>query len=420
MVTIISRFSVRDGLEDQARAVFLAQPRRIENEQGFCGVDVLTEGSDGSVFLLITRWTSEAAFRSWQSKEANRDLSLDAPAIEIVVGNRLEDPYGAITFSDAIEGQTVALSRWLIESDTVFALLLNPDGTIRLRNRAANRIFPSHPDSSIDLKIWEFLVFSEAESFAKRLSDPTVRNQDSFRLNLSAGESSPMTVEVSLMDCPGGFLMLGAVEEGHALRLQAERQVLTNELAAMARELARKNKELEAANHSLEHLASTDALTGIANRRTLDELLARELARANRQHQPLTLILADIDYFKRINDTYGHVVGDQVLSKLGNVFGGQVRTYDIAARFGGEEFALLFPGTACPEGIAIAERLRKQVGAIQIPGGPERISVSFGVATLLENESVEAFVTRTDTALYRAKNGGRNRVEADEVCSFQP
>jgi diguanylate cyclase (GGDEF)-like protein len=420
MVTVISRFRVHNGFEDQVRAVFLAQRRRIENEAGFCGLDVLSDVSDGSVFLLITRWTSEAAFRSWQSKEASPDLSLEAPTIEIVVGNRLEDLYGAITFGDAIEGQTVALSRWLLESDTVFALLLNPDGTIRLRNRAAKRMFPFDPDTGMDLKIWEFLVFSEADSFAKRLSDPTVRNQDSFRLNLSAGESTPMTVEANLMDCPGGFLMLGAVEEGHALRLQAERQMLTNQLATMARELARKNKELEAANHSLEHLASTDALTGIANRRTLDELLARELARANRQHQPLTLILADIDYFKRINDTYGHVVGDQVLSKLGKLFGGQVRTYDTAARYGGEEFALLFPGTACPEGIAIAERLRKQVGAIQVPGGPERISVSFGVATSMENESAEAFIARTDAALYRAKNGGRNRVEADEVCSFQP
>ncbi len=420
MVIVISRFRARNGCEDQVRATFLAQPHRMEIEKGLCGVDVLTDASDGSVFLLITRWASEEVFRAWESKHANHDLFLDASMIETVVGNRVDDPQGAITFKDAIEGQTVALSHWLLDSDTVFSLLLNPDGTLRLRNRAAKRMFPCHPDPAIDVKIWEFLVSSEAESFAKRLSDPAVRSEDSFRLNLNAGESSPMTVEVNLMDCPGGFLMLGAVEEGHALRLQAERQLLTNQLTSMARELARKNKELEAANHSLEHLASTDALTGIANRRTLDELLARELARANRQRQPLTLILADIDYFKRINDTYGHLVGDQVLARLGKMFGGQVRTYDIAARYGGEEFALLFPGTACLEGMAIAERLRKQVATIQIPGGPEQISVSFGVATLLENESAEAFLARTGTALYRAKNAGRNRVEADEVCSFQP
>jgi diguanylate cyclase len=209
------------------------------------------------------------------------------------------------------------------------------------------------------------------------------------------------------------------IEEQHALRLQAERQMLANQLATMARELARKNKELESANHAIEIIARTDALTGLANRRTLDELLAREIARANRQHQPLTLILADIDYFKRINDTYGHVVGDQVLSALGRIFGSQVRPYDVAARFGGEEFLLLFPATACQEGVAIAERLRKQVGTIQIPGGPERITISFGVATLIDNESAEAFLVRADAALYRAKEGGRNRVETGEVVSLQ-
>jgi diguanylate cyclase (GGDEF)-like protein len=428
MVTVISRFRVRNGFEDQVRAAFLARPRLVENETGFCGLEVLTDASDGSVFLLITRWTSEAAFRSWHSSTAHhashelipQGLKLDASFTQIVIGNRIEDLHGAITINDAIEGQTVALSRWVLDSDTVFAMILNPDGTIRLRNRAAKRMFPAHPDSSIDVKIWEFLVCSEAESLARRLSDPEARNEDSFRLNVSAGESNPITVEVSLLDCAGGFLMLGAVEEAHALRLQAERQILTNQLATMARELARKNKDLEAANRSIEHMARTDALTGLSNRRTLDELLAHELARANRQHQPLTLILADIDYFKRINDIHGHVMGDQVLSALGRVFGNQVRTYDIAARYGGEEFALLFPATGCPEGIAIAERLRKQVSAIQVPGGPERITVSFGVATLTENETAEAFIARTDAALYRAKNGGRNRVEADEVCSFQP
>ncbi len=420
MVTVISRFRARAGAEDPARIAFLTHARELENENGFCGSGVLMDAADGSVFLLITRWDSEANFRCWGSKQTNRDWGCDVSLTEIFVGHSLDDPYAELSLNCAIEGQTVALSRWLNESDTVFALLLHPDGSIRLRNRAAKRMFPSHPGPNSDLRIWEFIVTSEAESFARRLSYPEARKDGSFRLNVSAGEDYPITVEVSLMDCPGGFLMLGAVEEAHALRLQAERQMLTNQLATMARELARKNKELEAANRSIEHSARTDALTGLSNRRTLDELLARELSRANRQHQPLTLILADIDYFKRINDIYGHVVGDHVLSALGRVFGSQVRTYDIAARYGGEEFALLFPGTALPEGMAIAERLRRQAGNIQVPDGPERITVSFGVAALIENESAETFIARTDAALYRAKNGGRNRVEADELCSLQP
>jgi diguanylate cyclase (GGDEF)-like protein len=427
MVTVISRFRVRNGFEDQVRAAFLARPRLVENEKGFCGLEVLTDAADASVFLLITRWTTEAAFRAWHASEAHhhshefipRGLKLDASFTQIVVGNRVEDPQGAINLSDAIEGQTAGLSRWLLNSDTVFALLLGADGTIRFRNRAANRIFPGDPASGTRMKIWDFMVCSGAESFASRLSGPAASNDGPFRLNLSDGRSDPLTLEASLVDCSGGFLLLGAAEERHALRLQAERQTLANQLATMARELARKNKELEAANQAIEHIARTDALTGLSNRRTLDELLSREIARANRQHQPLTLILADVDHFKGINDTYGHAVGDQVLSALGRIFGSQVRPYDVAARFGGEEFVLVFPGTECHDGVAIAERLRRQIGAIQVPNGPERITISLGVATLIENDSAEAFLARADAALYRAKDGGRNRVEAEVVGSLQ-
>jgi diguanylate cyclase (GGDEF)-like protein len=427
MVTVISRFRVRNGFEDQVRAAFLARPRLVENEKGFCGLEVLTDAADGSVFLLITRWTMESAFRAWHASEAHhhshefipQGLKLDASFTQIVVGNRVEDPQGVDNLSDAIEGQTVALSRWLLNSDTVFALLLGADGTIRLRNRAANRIFPGDPASGMQMKICDSMVCSDAESFARRLSGPAGPSDGPFRLNLSDGQSDPLTVEASLVDCAGGFLLLGAAEERHALRLQAERQVLANQLATMARELARKNKELEAANHAIERIARTDVLTGLSNRRTLDEVLSREIARANRQHQPLTLILADVDHFKAINDSYGHVAGDHVLSALGRIFGSQVRPYDVAARFGGEEFVLVFPGTECHEGVAIAERLRRQVEAIQIPNVPERVTISCGVATLAENDTAEAFLARADTALYRAKDGGRNRVEADVVGSLQ-
>ena len=426
MVTVISRLRVRSGLEEQVRAGFLGRQRLVENEAGFCGLEILNDAEDGSIFLLITRWKSEAAFRDWHGNQAHHHShglipegeKLETSFTQVVVGNRIEDP-GALTINDAIEGQTAALSRWLRDSDTIFALLLSLDGTIRLRNHAANRIFPHDPAEGIGLRIWDFIVSSDAESFAERLSDSAALPDGPFRLNLSDGESNPITAEASLVDCAGGFLLLGAIEERHALRLQTERQVLANRLAAQARELARKDKELEAANHAIETFVRTDALTGLTNRKTLNELLMREVARANRQHQPLTLILSDIDYFKRINDTYGHTVGDQVLAALGRIFGSHVRPYDVAARFGGEEFALLFPGAACHEGAAIAERLRKQVGAVQIPGGPESITVSFGVATLMEGESGEAFLARTDAALGRAKDCGRNRVEADGVGILQ-
>jgi len=176
-------------------------------------------------------------------------------------------------------------------------------------------------------------------------------------------------------------------------------------------------RKLEGANRTIQHIARTDALTGLMNRGTLNEMLPLELARAQRQNQPLTLVLGDVDHFKAINDTFGHVVGDRVLTAVGKLLSAQVRPYDLAARFGGEEFVLLFPGAACMEGVQIADRLRTKIGSLQIPGGPERMTISFGVATWVKGESTETLVARADAALYRAKHAGRDRVEADEVLT---
>jgi diguanylate cyclase (GGDEF)-like protein len=153
-------------------------------------------------------------------------------------------------------------------------------------------------------------------------------------------------------------------------------------------------------------------LTGLANRRTLDEALPREIARAGRLGGRLSLIIADLDHFKSINDEYGHVTGDQVLALTAAVFGSQSRPYDLAARYGGEEFVLVLPGATTEDAIAIAERIRKEIGKIEAPGCPQQIAVSLGVATWMKGEAPDEFVKRADAALYSAKRAGRNRVEA--------
>jgi diguanylate cyclase (GGDEF)-like protein len=418
MVTVISRFRVRNGLEDQVRQAFLERQRLVEHAIGFHGLEVLTDSTDPSIFLLVTRWTSEGAYRAWHGSGMHhmshalipRGLKLDASFTQIVVGNRIEEPRGVSNLSDALEGRTFALAHWLKDADTVFALIFGPDGTIRTRNRAADVLFPGP-------KIWDSLICSDAESLQQRLSEPASQSAAPFRLNITDGQKSPMTMEVSLVDCTGGYLLVGAVDQRHSLRLQHELQILNNQLSTMAREVARKNKELEGANRTIQHIARTDALTGLMNRGTLNEMLPLELARAQRQNQPLTLVLGDVDHFKAINDTFGHVVGDRVLTAVGKLLSAQVRPYDLAARFGGEEFVLLFPGAACMEGVQIADRLRTKIGSLQIPGGPERMTISFGVATWMKGESTETLVARADAALYRAKHAGRDRVEADEVLT---
>jgi two-component system cell cycle response regulator len=159
--------------------------------------------------------------------------------------------------------------------------------------------------------------------------------------------------------------------------------------------------------------ATHDALTGLWNRRASMETLARELSRANRENRNVGLILADLDHFKQINDTYGHLAGDQVLQTVAQRLKGALRTYDTVGRYGGEEFLMIFPG--CDEEALLrrAEHLRASVDRepVRTPEAEISVSISLG-ATVAHGAMPRDQILRTaDEALYRAKRSGRNRVE---------
>ena len=293
MVTAISRFRVRDGVEGEPRRVSLDYARLVERADGFRGVDILTDATDPSAFLLLTRWTDERSFHVW--KDAWKELM---PA------------------------------EWNVEN----------------------------------------------------LSDT--------------------------------ILLQETQQRGPEWQVQNEILKLTNDLTTMIRTGERTNRELKEANEKVEKLARTDSLTGLANRRTLQEAMQREIARAARLGEHLSLVMADLDHFKSINDQYGHTTGDRVLAEAGAVFGSHLRPYDLAARYGGEEFVLLLPATSTEGAMVVAERMRKALADITVPDCPRQITMSLGVATWMPGETPEQFVARADAALYHAKNTGRNRVEA--------
>jgi two-component system, cell cycle response regulator len=166
-------------------------------------------------------------------------------------------------------------------------------------------------------------------------------------------------------------------------------------------------------------LATIDALTSLRNRRAFMELARVEINRAQRYELPLSLILVDVDHFKSVNDTYGHAAGDRVLSALGALMRQQLRTPDLASRWGGEEFVIALPNTDGAGGIVLAERLREAVEALDISheGVPISVSTSLGLASLRTGESLEALVDRADRAMYMAKVNGRNRVVTDEAMA---
>ncbi|MEO7653106.1 MAG: GGDEF domain-containing protein, partial [Bryobacteraceae bacterium] len=173
--------------------------------------------------------------------------------------------------------------------------------------------------------------------------------------------------------------------------------------------------QLISAQEALRDQAARDPLTGIWNRNALFDAFRRELARAERESKPLSIVMADLDYFKNLNDTYGHMAGDAVLREATRRMSLSIRPYDDIGRYGGEEFLIILPGCDQSSGACQAERLRAAVGSepFDTSEGSIHITCSLGVASTSTPRpaDIEALIRNADAALYRAKHNGRNRVE---------
>ncbi len=177
-----------------------------------------------------------------------------------------------------------------------------------------------------------------------------------------------------------------------------------------ADELERKNQELEEKIKEVEYISNMDPLTEIANRKKFETELEKEISRSKRYGHPLSLVIFDIDFFKQVNDTLGHKTGDTVLQKLCQLVKQNIREVDFFARWGGEEFSIIFPGLAFESALSATEKLRMLVSDYQF-GQNLSVTCSFGVSKYLKGDSVDVLFRRADEALYRAKELGRNRVE---------
>jgi diguanylate cyclase (GGDEF)-like protein len=198
-----------------------------------------------------------------------------------------------------------------------------------------------------------------------------------------------------------------------AARYEAEREQRADEWdRRQLAQLARANRRLADERRAMERLAHTDALTGLANRRHFDAQLGRLLVHTALTGEELSLVLIDIDHFKRVNDRHSHLVGDAVLRALATEITRHCRVSDLAARIGGEEFVVLLPNTGRIEALAVAERLRASVEKLPLDQLAEglRITVSAGVAGTATGIGADALLAEADAALYQAKRGGRNRV----------
>ncbi len=211
---------------------------------------------------------------------------------------------------------------------------------------------------------------------------------------------------------------LSEFNEADFLNFAINRGVVTIVLYSTCFLIYRINRSSEV----LRRLATTDPLTGAFNRRHFMELMGREQRRADRYNTTYSILMIDIDHFKRVNDTYGHQVGDHAIQEMAEACRKTTRPTDIVARYGGEEFIVTLTHTDQPGAVKVAERLREAVAEIVMATdkGALSFTISIGISTYVKRSAVDQIIQRADQALYKAKQTGRNRVCVEDPGDAQP
>ncbi len=185
---------------------------------------------------------------------------------------------------------------------------------------------------------------------------------------------------------------------------------INSEMAIMTRELSKQKSALEKAYAKINELISTDYLTGLASRKYINESMQKAISYFKRTGTSLTIIMADLDYFKQVNDQYGHLMGDKVLVQVAKLIKNIARSEDLIGRFGGEEFIIVLMGTDKAGGGIFAERFRKKTEQMKVAGVPQKVTISLGVTEFVLSDTPDSAIKRADQALYMAKKQGRNQV----------
>jgi diguanylate cyclase (GGDEF)-like protein/PAS domain S-box-containing protein len=225
---------------------------------------------------------------------------------------------------------------------------------------------------------------------------PARISQNNEAMNLLKTKSPPFDIELHLISSSGNDIWINAHFE------KWDSQTISSPGYTVVCENVTGIKYLE-------EVSLSDVLTGVANRRRINEVLAIETERSRRYGEPLSLIFSDLDNFKLVNDQFGHIIGDEILISFSAILRMQKRLTDTVGRWGGEEFVIIAPGTHAKDAIIIADRIQKMVETLPFnPVG--RITASFGVTEFMKEETADDFVDRADQALYESKQRGKNTV----------
>lgn len=297
-----------------------------------------------------------------------------------------------------------------LESTSLLVVLLDKDGSLISWNPSFDLRKQIHGEKT---HLRDFLSSSNEDLFNQFLAttlDQRIRTKGELEF---AGETRDDNFICLFIPMPGQRILLIA----EPVAFPSELETVTAELQRTKRILTIKETELKAVIAQADEVSHTDALTFLPNRKQIIGDLQREVIFSDRYGTPLTISMLDVDHFKRINDTYGHTVGDDVLRSLASELRNHIRHPDTIGRYGGEEFLIVLPHSTVRAATEQAQRLCRHVRSLLIKSGEKDIAltVSIGIAQYqIHNEDWEAFLSRADAALYRAKNNGRDQWVAAE------
>jgi len=347
----------------------------------------------------VVRALMDRAERSTNVQGSDFSLFQSAVMLEEQVRARTAEVEAALRRNEKVTRdlrESEAKFRGLVNQSLV-GIVIVEDGKFTYTNAKFNEIFGYAADEVKSLGPLDVVAESDRplveETLRKRLSGEAEHVRYSFRGLRKNG------AQVDI--------------ECHGSAMQTGRKRTLISLIMDVTERTRAEREVLALQEKLRDESTHDSLTGLYNRRFLEQSLARELARAERERTPVSAIMGDLDHFKSVNDRYGHLAGDEVLRFFGALIKGRARASDIYCRYGGEEFLLVLPGMDEQAAVERAEQLRGALAAAPIAYGSTQIAVtaSFGVAVFpRDGVSGDALIEAADNALYAAKEAGRNRV----------
>ena len=286
------------------------------------------------------------------------------------------------------------------------------DGVLLEANAGFRRLLPATCAQPIGATVARYFT---QPSFADLIAASAQEGQDGYRGLLTIGDyaATTRTLRGRVWQSGRRIRVLAEYDIDELERLTDVMLELNREASVAQLSLTRANVTMQRREVQLLETSYTDALTGVGNRRKLDQALAAELSRVQRSGGALSVIMTDIDHFKLINDEFGHAIGDKVLAHFGTLLRTHTRITDIVARFGGEEFVALLPYTDLAHAQLKAEQLRGALALDLIAPLLNPVTASFGVVEYAAPETGAELLRRVDAALYKAKADGRNRVVAE-------